>query len=481
MKGKVLKVKRGKVLLFCAVAVFAAVSFCTASFADEVVRVGIVKFDAKADGVSSMQAALITDELTRMLANSRSISVLERERLEALAVEHRLNLSGLVDARTAVEIGRIAGLQYIVTGAVTHFDTNEKVQSFLGMTSEKKEDAEITIDARLINVQTGEVVFAVSETGKSSNASSTFILGKIAGGGTQQGKNLKETAIADAVSRLGHRINEAVTGEYPQVLSSGGSDIILSLGATSGVKVGHLYKISSEGAEIRDMSGNVIGRRTTPIAVVKVAEVQNNFSVAHVVDKGGNASMIHRGDRIEPISQKEANDMVKKKAFPKSRPRKPISDSGLGGDNLDDRLENMSSGQGTSVTENTPPSVGASFAASNAPSRPVVSTKGLKLENHSTSAAKVIASYGISDDEKRGLIERHKRAEKMLSRDEKFSRYTEMFAENPSDYFAAYQAGKTAFEAGHYSDAKEWAERSLSVNPKYSPAKKLQKSAATKQ
>ena len=476
-----------KTLLMCLTTVIAAFALCHASYADDIIRVGVMGFKTRAEGINQHQADAITDEFTRMLTSSRSIAVIERERLDAIAREHRLNMSGLVDSRSAAELGKIAGLQYIITGSVTHFGTSKNIDTFI-VAAELKENAEVTIDMRVIDVQTAEVALAMTETGTASNATSAFLLGKTGiNSASVQDANLKELAISDAVARLGHRLKEAVVGEYPQVLSQGGNDIILSIGATSGVRAGNLYKISANGAEIHDMHGNVIGRRTTPIAVVKVSEVNNDFSVAHVVKNGGNASLVYRGDRVESVSQKEANDMAKKKVFPKNRPRKPLGESTLGGAELDSRLNTIAQDQ-KRQPENTVQqqqvhddrqqamNVGASFAGDNDIS--IRRSKSSKLENFSTDFGKVIASYGLSGDETNSLKEQHRQAEKMLSNEGKSDRYKGIFRQYPFDYLAAYKAAKLAFDIGHNSEAKEWAEKSLSVNPRYSPAKKLSKAAS---
>ena len=131
----------------------------------------------------------------------------------------------------------------------------------------------------------------------------------------------------------------------------------------------------------------------------------------------------------------------------------------------------------TKISLELKPEQRENFRDDYSPSRP---RRDLNLENHSDKVEKVIASYGLSEDERDNLLERHKKAARMLSNEEKIERYSEMFRDNPDDYFAAYQAGKTAFNCGWYGDAKEWAEKSLAVNHRYAPAKRLLKAAESK-
>lgn len=452
------------------------------SFAEDVIRVGILKFESKANGISYSNAESITDELTRMLSNSYSIAIIDRSTLEAVAREHRMNLAGLIDPRTAAQLGHVAGIQYLLTGAITSFGLTESVEqndttalwNLIGgkdwakhmgsKTIAKTENAELTLDVRIIDVNTQEVVLSMAETGKATRTTTMRADNTNSGSANVQNTSLRDEAVSDAVARIGQRIKEAVAGEYPQVLRVTGGEIILSLGAKSGAKVGNLYKISFEGEDILDMRGKVIGKTTTPIAVVRVEDVKNDYSTARVIKKGGNPSNVQRGDRIEPSSSNEASDLIKRKAFPERRPRKTLGESGLEGAELDSRLNSIASEQTQGANQYTSGSQ-------------QVRTASITLENESTNASEVIESYAISDADKRSLKDNHKRAEAIGSNKGKFKRYTDIFARYPSDYFAAYQASKTALSMGRKSSAKEWAEKALSVNPNYEPAKKILQSA----
>ena len=472
---------------------------CSASFAEDVVRIGVLRFDSKADGISQRNAESITDELTKMLANSYSIAIIDSSHMDAIAREHRMTLAGLIDPRTAAQIGHFAGIQFLITGSITSFNLTEEIQkndsrAFWELVSdrrtadllssqsiEKTENAEVTLNVHIIDINTREVVLSMAETGKATRKSTIKSGSGNSANANIQNVSLRDAAVSDAVARIGHRIKEAVAGEYPQVLRANGEEIIISIGATSGAKVGSLYKVSLEGEEILDMRGKVIGRTTTTVAIIRIDNVKNDYSVASVVKNGGNPSNIRRGDRVEQSSEAEMKELIKKRAFYDRRPRKQLNEQKLSDTELDIRVNDAAT-QYTVTPEEMPErekaasqTINASSATSDIQQRRP--TKRLKLENHSTDTAKVIASYAMSDEEKNRLKENHMKAEKMRSREEKFDRYVEMFNGNPSDYFAAYQAGKTAFDFGSYSRAYEWAEKALAVNPYYGPAKRLSKAA----
>ena len=68
--------------------------------------------------------------------------MLERTQLAAVAAEHRLALSGLVDERTAVKLGKLVGARYMLLGSVN------------GLGSV------IAISARLVDVETAVALSA---------------------------------------------------------------------------------------------------------------------------------------------------------------------------------------------------------------------------------------------------------------------------------------------------------------------------------
>ena len=114
-------------------------------------RIGIIGFNSKANEVSDREASSAENFLTRMLTNSNSLTILERERFDDIAREHRLNLSGLIDPKLAVRVGKLAGCQYILTGAVTEF-SGKKSKSKTNKRNVIYNDVSVTLDIRPVPV-----------------------------------------------------------------------------------------------------------------------------------------------------------------------------------------------------------------------------------------------------------------------------------------------------------------------------------------
>ena len=456
---------------------------CTPSFgAEEVIRIGVLRFESKADGISQNNAESITDELTRMLTSSYSIAIIDRSAIDAIAREHRMSLAGLIDPRTAAQLGHAAGIQYLITGAVTNFGITQDVKktdthAFWELVADKKtaenlgsttvevtENAEVTLNLRVIDVNTQEVVMSMAETGKATRT--TKVSGGsenslLSGNAATQNVSLRDEAISDAVTRIGYRIKEAVAGEYPQVLRVSGGEIYISLGATSGVKIGNRYKISFEGEDILDMRGNVVGKETTPLAIIQIDDVKNDYSTARVISKkAGDISNIQRGDRVDAVTSNEIESLIKRKAFPSRRPRRALGSSNLEGAALDNALSNISgASSGQTVTTSS-----AAIASS------VPVGTGAR-ENYSTEPSKVIPTYGLPAGEARAREQLHTNLQRAGKNKRAYDRYVEMANSYAGDYLAMYQAGIVAQSMGKKNDAAMWFDRALQANPNYEPAK----------
>ena len=310
-----------------------------AASSEKQVRLGVMKFLSRTEGLSTDQAAAVGDVFARMLTSSRTISVIERDQLDAIASEHQLVMSGMVTDESAVKIGKIAGCQYMILGAVTNIEKSESSTNvFIFGTS--KQSAVATIDVRVVDVETTEVKLSLSETGTSSQKGTSFNFYGLTNDKLSL-EGMEAGAIADAASRLSLKVREALTGEYAQVIEAGGRDITLSLGATSGAQLGKLFRVYVDGAEIFDSGGHSLGHRMNDIAVVKIVDVQRDFSIAESAGKGaGNVNLIQRGDKIYPATPEELQNLIKRKAFPKNRPKELKKDDDLENFIKDARTEN---------------------------------------------------------------------------------------------------------------------------------------------
>lgn len=136
-------------------------------------RIAVLAFKNKADnqfwyhgGAEAAQDVFVTE-----LVKSGNFRVLEREQLEALIQEKNLSLSGDIDPKIAVKIGKLLGVNSLLTGTVTEYGITDKSSSSSGRErlpgfSAGKRAFVAAMNGRLIDTSTGKVVWSDEARGQ---------------------------------------------------------------------------------------------------------------------------------------------------------------------------------------------------------------------------------------------------------------------------------------------------------------------------
>jgi len=96
----------------------------------------------------------------------KSIDIVERFKLDAVMKEFSLASSGMLDSETVKKIGKLVGADAILAGTVFQYLPNRRDIIYVddGTGSKRQEifmvDAEIGLSVRLIDVETGVIVWA---------------------------------------------------------------------------------------------------------------------------------------------------------------------------------------------------------------------------------------------------------------------------------------------------------------------------------
>jgi curli biogenesis system outer membrane secretion channel CsgG len=124
-------------------------------------RIAVLEFKNKADNQwwSNGGAAAAQDVFVTELVKSGKFRVVEREQLDALMQEKGLTLSGDVDPKTAVRVGKLLGVNYLLTGAVTEYGNTDVSGGGGGVFAGKRKFV-AALNARIIDTSTGEVAWA---------------------------------------------------------------------------------------------------------------------------------------------------------------------------------------------------------------------------------------------------------------------------------------------------------------------------------
>jgi curli biogenesis system outer membrane secretion channel CsgG len=291
------------VALSLVIALTASASFAAPAPApQDKVRIAVMNFENNSQwhwwGSHLGEAA--ADEFVTQLFQSGEFSVVEREQINAILAEQDFGQSGRVQASQAAELGKILGVQVILTGSITKFSINEKGGGIGGF-GVKYAEADSAVDVRLINVNTAEIMFA-------DEAEGTKRLGGIRVGGVSAYQDydagLAAEALRPAVEEMAQKI-AAQAGELAmiqppvppaQIVGAGDSGFYIDKGENYGVTVGQRYEVLRVVDEIKDANGNVLDRITERVGLLEVTRVLGQSSICRVVE--GEAA---EGDTLRPI------------------------------------------------------------------------------------------------------------------------------------------------------------------------------------
>ena len=95
------------------------------------------------------------------LKNTGRYRVIEREKLSSVLKEHALAASGVIDVATATEIGKVLGVDAVVISSISKV-TYRKGLLFGLIAWIRKKSVEVTMDARVVDITTAEVLSTAS-------------------------------------------------------------------------------------------------------------------------------------------------------------------------------------------------------------------------------------------------------------------------------------------------------------------------------
>ncbi|MGD0731705.1 MAG: CsgG/HfaB family protein [Terracidiphilus sp.] len=270
----------------------------------------------------------ITDLLVTGLVKDGTFSIIERKALDKIMTEQNFSNSQRADPTSAAKLGKLLGVDAIIVGSITQFGNETKKTGIgggggswggfgVGGIGHSNSKANVGITARIVNVDTGEIL-AVAEGAGTSSRSSTSLLGG-GGHGWSNGNgnvdfgssNFQETIIGEATKAAVDKLTADVVADAPKVAvrtitieglvaAVDGGQIVLNVGKKAGVNVGDQLEVVRVTKEIKDpATGNVIRRLTTSVGIVKATDVDDDSSVCAAVTGSG----FQTGDRVKSVSQ----------------------------------------------------------------------------------------------------------------------------------------------------------------------------------
>jgi len=285
------------------------VSFSFLSFSQELPRIAVVGITSTAPGYMWRSDSSLSQGATELMINAlletKHFRVFERAKLDLLLQEKNFEqFSGLVDPTTAVKLGRMIGVDAIVTGSLTNVAFKKGGWIIIGRVKIRKSYVKAVMTIRMIDVQTGEILYSASKEGKASKSGISGVLPIPIPGGIefshQEAVDIlsavqlicNEVALdfTTKIDRKNIEVSSAPLEGYVvkvESTSSGGiTQVYINLGANSGIKIGDEIRIYREGEVILDPKTNeVLNRELYLIAKARVMKIKDKISIAIVTTK----------------------------------------------------------------------------------------------------------------------------------------------------------------------------------------------------
>lgn len=201
----------------------------------------------------------VTDLLSKALTESGAFLVFERPDIGKIEAESRLTDSKL----------NLIGVDALVIGSLTEF--GRKTVGATGfVSSSKRQVAFAKLDIRVVDTQTGQIIFAASGAGEASTeTASTFGFGSQAGyDGTLNDAAIRQ-AVSEAVSRLSTDFN---TRPWQTAILKTESDrLFISGGKLQGLQPGMLLTVQTAGEKVKSpQTGATITLPGRAIAQIRI-------------------------------------------------------------------------------------------------------------------------------------------------------------------------------------------------------------------
>jgi curli biogenesis system outer membrane secretion channel CsgG len=238
----------------------------------------------------------ISDLLVKNLVTDGTYSVIERKQLDKILAEQNFSNSDRANPATAARIGKILGLDAIIVGSITEFGNETKNRNIggggggfggfgIGGIGHKETKANVVVESK-----------------RSSNS----LLGGggnwhgFGGGGVDFGSSdFQQTILGEAVKAAVDQMTAGVVASAPKLQARvikvegllaavDGDQIVLNVGAKTGIKVGDHMSVERVTSTIKDpATGAVLRKMTTKLGELEVTDVDDISAVCKPVSGSG--------------------------------------------------------------------------------------------------------------------------------------------------------------------------------------------------
>jgi len=207
-------------------------------------KIAVLDFELQGKGYETPDMGKIVAEwLITSLVREGRFEVLERRLLQKILNEQKLSASGAVEERSAIKLGKLLGVENVVSGSVV-----------------KLQDS-IEVNARIIDVESASIIAA--ERVKSSTA-----------------VRLEE---------LIYKMAEKIIRDFPLegfIVRKGENNVVIDLGKTTGIEPNMQFIVFKEGNVIKHpKTGEVLDVEQIQTGVIEIKNVRDKISEATILNE----------------------------------------------------------------------------------------------------------------------------------------------------------------------------------------------------
>ena len=250
-------------------------------------------FNTQQDIGKGIRAMLVT-----RLAQANKVVIVERAKMATLTKEQDFNASNRVKQGSGARVGQISGADALLSGDIVVFGRDDKKKSVKGggliggviggIASSKNEDkAVVTIDYRLIDAETSEIIATGEAKGESVRKGNALgAIGGVLGKGVagvqvdMTSSNFAQTIIGEAtqdcVNKLADilleqtaNMKKTVRDVEGRVADVSGKTLVLNVGSNDGVNVGETFEVLRIVREVKDP----VTKETLDVVTEKTGEM----------------------------------------------------------------------------------------------------------------------------------------------------------------------------------------------------------------
>jgi curli biogenesis system outer membrane secretion channel CsgG len=314
-----------------ALVVVAGLIFPMAANAGDKRRVAILPFEygAVTANVGTVDVGKgIVGMLITKLVQDGTYSVIDRQMLDTILKEQNFSVSDRADQSTACKIGKLLSVDAIIVGTISQFGVESHGSSVsvpsigmgyipyvgglggLGSLHKRSAQAKVAVEARLIDINTGEILATANGTGQSKSKggftlysdwdwSSSDFSTSVAGEAVVAAVDQLVTQLDAQASKIPDNQSLAAQNVQGKVADVSGSTLIINVGKKNGIKIGDNLSIERVTKQIKDpSSGKVIKEVKGTIAIMNVTDCDPDTATGTMTKGTG----VRVGDQVRKVT-----------------------------------------------------------------------------------------------------------------------------------------------------------------------------------